>query len=177
MGVMALAPKSFGLFFPSSATFLPPSPGWISAFFPFPPPTRFACTEESQEQKVKLDLSPLFFKFYFGIHCLLFAKLLQFLFPSAHAACPAWGTRSASSARPGGHRFPAGGGGGTNTNPKARGTPVWVWISLCRGAAAPGAELRSLLSPSGWERLIPRAEALELPTCILTASPQCSQRV
>lgn len=119
-GWLALAPNSLGILFPSSATFLPPSLGLISVFFPFPPPTRFACTEESQEQKVKLDLSPLFKNFYFGIHCLLFAKLLQFLFPSAHTACPAWGTHSANSARHGGHQFPARGGGGRNTNPKPR---------------------------------------------------------
>lgn len=63
-----------------------------------------------------------FLKFYFGIRCLLFAKLLQFLSPSAHAACPARGTRGASSARRGGHRLPAGGGGGRNTNPNPRGS-------------------------------------------------------
>lgn len=53
------------------------------AFPPFPPPTRFASAEELQEQKVKIDLPPLFlFYFFLAPTPCSFAKPLRFPLPA-----------------------------------------------------------------------------------------------
>jgi len=119
--------------FLSSTVILPPTVGWIFCSFPFPPPTRLASIEELQEQKVKLDLPPLFLLYFF------WHPSLALLPSSSNSSSPA-PTLPAQAAQRGGHAAPmeqpcmvairsstARGGGSRNTKPEPRGS---TWVGL-----------------------------------------------
>lgn len=87
----------------------------FSAFPPFPPPTRFASAEELQEQKVKIDLPPLFL-FYFFWHPPLALSPSRSDSPSQHPRClPGGGLVPPMGS------IPTRGGGGRNPNLPPRG--------------------------------------------------------
>lgn len=130
-GWMALASNSLGFFFSFQCNIPASITGLDFCLFSFSSSHQICLHRRITRTEGEARSFSPFLKFYFGIHCLLFAKLLQFLFPSAHAACPAWGDTQCHQCQAWWPSIPCKRRGWHKHQPKAQGKRLCGFGSPC----------------------------------------------